>query len=131
MTNNFPDSGGFSPQNLPPQPSYGQYQPPAAPQAPQYVQQNMGNPQVQVEPQYELFAILSAVSIIFLNFFGIVPVILGHIALNRLKTNGKRGKWLAMTGLIVGYIGVAIMCIMFILFIGFSVTDTAAEFSTK
>lgn len=51
----------------------------------------------------------------------IVGVVLGHMSLKQLKTSGEGGRGMALTGLIVGYIGLAgwiIGLIIFVIFIG-------------
>ena len=46
----------------------------------------------------------------------IVGVILGHISLKQLKTSGEGGRGMALTGLIMGYIGIAGWVIGLIIF---------------
>jgi hypothetical protein len=44
----------------------------------------------------------------------IVPVILGHIALGQIKKTGEQGRVMAIVGLVLGYLGVAVWVIVVI-----------------
>lgn len=60
----------------------------------------------------------------------ILGVILGHISLKQLKTSGEGGRGMALTGLIVGYIGIAgwiIGLIVFVVFLGIVGASVAAS----
>lgn len=59
----------------------------------------------------------------------IVGVILGHISLKQLKTSGEGGRGMALTGLIMGYIGIAgwvIGLIIFFIVLGIAGASIAA-----
>jgi hypothetical protein len=78
-------------------------------------------------------AIVSMISSIIGWFaFGslcIVGVILGHISLKQLKTSGEGGRGMALTGLIMGYIGIAgwvIGLIIFFIVLGIAGASIAA-----
>ena len=43
----------------------------------------------------------------FLGLGSVAGVILGHFALNRVKSTGANGRVLALVGIILGYLGVA------------------------
>jgi hypothetical protein len=56
----------------------------------------------------------------FVLLFGvgaIVAVITGHIALRQLRTNGENGRGLALTGVILGWVGVGLTLLGVIFFV--------------
>lgn len=56
-------------------------------------------------PPYNAYAITAFV----LAFFtAIVAIPFGHVALHQLKRDGGRGRWMAITGLAVGYAHIAV-----------------------
>ncbi len=62
--------------------------------------------------------------IIWIYWIGsILAVIFGHIALNQIKKTGQTGRGMAIAGLILGYIGVAIMVVIIVIAVGVAVTD--------
>ncbi|MDI6023274.1 DUF4190 domain-containing protein [Leucobacter sp. UT-8R-CII-1-4] len=98
------------------------YAAPAAPAAPVY-QAAPAAPAASA-PTNTLAVISMISSIVGWFSFGvlcIVGVVLGHMSLKQLKTSGEGGRGMAMTGLIVGYIGLAgwiIGLIIFVIVIG-------------
>lgn len=56
-------------------------------------------------PQTNTLAILA---LIFSFVIGLVGVILGHVALNQIARTGQEGRGLALAGLVIGYISVAL-----------------------
>ena len=43
-----------------------------------------------------------------LSLFGSpAAVISGHVALQQLKSSGEKGRWMALTGVVLGYVGIA------------------------
>ena len=97
-------------------PSYPASTTPAAPaygQAPAYSQ----NPYGQQNPQ-DKFNVLSIISLVT-SILGIslVGVITGHIGMSQIKKTGEKGRGLALWGLIIGYLGLAIGLIAAIIFI--------------
>jgi hypothetical protein len=107
----------------PPAPAYGapQAQPPAAPaygQQPAYGQPApaYGQPAAaygQPAKKTNVLAIVSLIASIagFVIAWGIgsiVGIICGHISLGQIKKTGEEGRGLAVAGLIVGYIGLAL-----------------------
>ncbi|MCA0378690.1 MAG: DUF4190 domain-containing protein [Actinobacteria bacterium] len=59
----------------------------------------------------------------------VVGVILGHISLKQIKQTGEGGRGMALTGLIMGYIGIAgwiIGLILFFIFLGIAGVSLAA-----
>ena len=111
---------------------------PAAPQVPGYAQapgytQAPGYAQAPSAAPTNTMAIVSMISSIIGWFaFGslcIVGVILGHISLKQLKTSGEGGRGMALTGLIMGYIGIAgwvIGLIIFFIVLGIAGASIAA-----
>lgn len=77
-----------------------------------------GNPPYNNQPAYqqpygynpnqpapwEPFAIVSFVLFFVFNVAGIGSIVFGHLALNRIKVNGKQGHGLALAGTILGYV---------------------------
>ena len=105
---------------------------PAAPQVPGYTQAP-GYAQAPSAAPTNTMAIVSMISSIIGWFaFGslcIVGVILGHISLKQLKTSGEGGRGMALTGLIMGYIGIAgwvIGLIIFLIVLGIAGASIAA-----
>ncbi len=111
---------------------------PAAPQVPGYTPapgyaQTPGYAQAPSAAPTNTMAIVSMISSIIGWFaFGslcIVGVILGHISLKQLKTSGEGGRGMALTGLIMGYIGIAgwvIGLIIFFIVLGIAGASIAA-----
>ena len=111
---------------------------PAAPQVPGYTpapgySQAPGSAQAPSAAPTNTMAIVSMISSIIGWFaFGslcIVGVILGHISLKQLKTSGEGGRGMALTGLIMGYIGIAgwvIGLIIFFIVLGIAGASIAA-----
>ena len=105
---------------------------PAAPQVPGYTPAP-GYAQAPSAAPTNTMAIVSMISSIIGWFaFGslcIVGVILGHISLKQLKTSGEGGRGMALTGLIMGYIGIAgwvIGLIIFLIVLGIAGASIAA-----
>ena len=50
----------------------------------------------------------------------VVGVVLGHIALNQIKSNGQGGRGLAIAGLVIGYIsvGLVLLAVIAVLVLG-------------
>jgi hypothetical protein len=66
---------------------------------------------IQTTPKLNTMAIVAFVASFFISVAG---VILGHIALNKIKTSGERGRVLAIWALVLGYAGVAVFAIIVI-----------------
>ncbi|YCK40399.1 DUF4190 domain-containing protein [Actinomadura sp. ATCC 39365] len=90
------------------QPGYGQY---GAPQQPR-----------STNGMAVASLILGIVGLITCGATSIVGVILGHIALNRIKRSGEEGQGMAMGGLVTSYIMVVLFVLFWILFGGFWLT---------
>lgn len=79
-----------------------------------------GYPQQPMQPQTNTMAmlslIISCVGIFTGGLLAIVGVILGHIGLNQIKKTGESGRGLGLAGLIIGYIQVAVIAIIVLLF---------------
>lgn len=126
------------PYATPPQSGYGApqqpYQPAAYP-APAYGYGG-GYPQQKTNA----LAIVSMIASI-VGFVWILPVIgsiagvvMGHISLSQLKRTGEKGRGMAIAGLIVGYVGLALTilgAVVFFSFIGWAVQqDTYSSYSS-
>ena len=112
----------------PPAPAYGapqppQAQPPAAPaygqQAPAYGQSApaygqpaaaYGGPPAKKTNVLAIVSLIASIAgfVIAWGIGSIVGIICGHISLSQIKKTGEEGRGLAVAGLIVGYIGLAL-----------------------
>jgi peptidyl-prolyl cis-trans isomerase B (cyclophilin B) len=61
---------------------------------------------------------LAIASLITSFFISIVGIILGHIALSQIKRTGENGRGLAIAGLVIGYVSLAIGIIAAISMLG-------------
>ncbi|KAM9862871.1 hypothetical protein ACI1US_01232 [Leucobacter sp. BZR 635] len=92
------------PQYAPPVQQWQQPVPPAGyPEQPGYAPQP-GYHMTQALPPMNVFAIIGFVAVFF---SGLVGVILGHIALSQIKRTGERGRGLALSATIIGYVRLA------------------------
>jgi hypothetical protein len=143
----YPDAP--TPPPLPPEPGYG---PPAQqpyyeqPAQPPYYEQptSQGYPQPYAygsSPGYgyapaqktNALAITSLVSgiaafVIFPVIAAIVAVITGHIALRQLKTSGEAGRGLALSGTILGWVGIGlgVLAVVFVVWVAVAFGSVAA-----
>ncbi|MEV4395524.1 DUF4190 domain-containing protein [Nonomuraea sp. NPDC049607] len=103
-----PPSGGYAQpgygQQGYGQPGYGQY---GAPQQPR-----------STNGMAVASLILGIVGLVTCGATSIVGVILGHIALNRIKRTGEEGQGMAMGGLVTSYIMVVLFVLLFLLWGG-------------
>lgn len=77
------------------------------------------------QPKTNVLAIVSLIASI-VGFIGILPIIgsiggivTGHISLHQLKTSGENGRGMALSGTIIGYVGLALWVIGGIILISF------------
>ena len=79
----------------------------------------MGGPTLPfvTAPKTNTLAIVSFVSSFFL---GLVAIITGHIALGQIRARGELGRGFALAGLIIGYIGTAVVAILVVFAIIFA-----------
>ncbi|WP_460773987.1 DUF4190 domain-containing protein [Microbacterium sp. GXF7504] len=108
-------------------PAAGSYPPPpAAPAygAPQqgYAPQPGYTPYPE-QPKTNTLAIVSLIAslagVIVVAFVGqIVGIITGHMALSQIKQRGENGRGLALAGVIIGYVSLALYIVLAIVFIG-------------
>jgi hypothetical protein len=108
-------------QDPPPQdPPPPQYPPPQYPPQ-QYAPQQYPPPQppyvIAARPPYDGLAITSFIlSVLWFGWLGsILAVIFGHIALRNIRRTHASGRGLAIAGLILGYIGLAILALVILL----------------
>ncbi|QEW02972.1 DUF4190 domain-containing protein [Microbacterium lushaniae] len=126
---------------IPPPPAHPQryappapqdYAPPAYPAQQVYpVRQSYAAPQGYGAPAYPqrrtnglavASLVCSIVGIVFsftivLGLASVAGVILGHLSLKRLKTSGEAGYGMAMAGTIIGWSGVALSALMFVMLV--------------
>jgi hypothetical protein len=95
------------------QPYYGQAGYGQTPSGqPPYGQAPYGQP--NRSDKYNVLAIVSLVSAFFIS---LVAVITGHIALHQIKRTGEQGRALAITGLVLGYLGLIAGVVVFIIIV--------------
>jgi Domain of unknown function (DUF4190) len=85
----------------------------SSPQYPSPAQQYQGY--APAPAKTNTLAIIALVSSFFISLLGII---LGHIALNQIKTTGEGGRGLAIAALIIGYVALAFGVIFFIVMMG-------------
>ena len=95
-----------------PQPGYGQ-------NLPGYgvggYQQMTGGYQSDKTSGLAIAALACGIGQILIGVFaGIPAIILGHLARRRIRQTGERGAGIALAGLILGYVGVALVIILII-----------------
>ena len=78
---------------------------------PQYQPQYQGYAPAPVQAKTNTLAIVALVSSFFISLLG---VILGHIALNQIKTTGEGGRGLAIAALVIGYVSMALAVVIII-----------------
>lgn len=104
-------------------PAYGQPAAPAYGAAPAYpAAQPYGGYGYPAAPKTNTLAIVSLVSaiaawVIVPVIGSIVAVITGHMSLKQLKTNGEGGRGLALSGTIVGWVGIGFTVLIAAIFI--------------
>ena len=115
---NLPDQPGApvppAAPATPPAPAYG------APAAPAYGENAPAYGQQPTGPKTNTLAIIALVaSIAGFIIWGIgfiAGVICGHISLSQIKKTGEQGRGMAVAGLIIGYVGIALTIIGTIIF---------------
>lgn len=136
--NQPPVNGAPEPQGQPQAPQYSAPQPPQTPQpqTPQYAQPQPQytapqQPYAAPQPAYAPAPPTNTLAIIALVgsfFISLVGVICGHIALKQIARTGEGGRGLALAGLIIGYVGIAvwvIVVIFYIFIIGFAISTSS------
>ncbi|MFX1818385.1 DUF4190 domain-containing protein [Pseudarthrobacter sp. CC4] len=78
---------------------------------PQYQPQYQGYPQPTMQAKTNTLAIAALISSFFVSLLGII---LGHIALNQIKTTGEGGRGLAIAALVIGYLSLALAVVIII-----------------
>lgn len=63
---------------------------------------------------------LAIVSFVSSFFIGLVAIITGHIALGQIRARGELGRGFALAGLIIGYVGTAVIAILVVFAILFA-----------
>lgn len=81
---------------------------------PQYQPQYQGYPPPNTQAKTNTLAIVALVSAFFISLLG---VILGHIALNQIKTTGEGGRGLAIAALIIGYVSMALAVVIILVMV--------------
>lgn len=108
-----PDSGWSYPEPPPPAPP----PPPVMPYAVPVAVAPYGY--YQPAPPTNGMAIASLVVSLTVPFLGpILAVVFGHIALSQISRKGDGGRGMAIAGLVIGYIGIAVIVLYFVVVIG-------------
>ncbi len=114
----------------PPPPGYGPpppgYPPPAYGQ-PGYGQPPYGQPGYGGQPRTNTLAIVSLVGAFFCSPVG---VICGIMALGQIKKSGERGRGMAIAGLVIGAVSIAIVIVGLVGLIAFAGTEHCATLTT-
>lgn len=111
------------------------YQPPAYPAAPQAAPYGYGGyAPVQPTNTLSIIAMIAAIlgAIWILPFIGsLAGAIMGHISLGQIKRTGEKGRGMALTGVILGWIGVGFTVLIgaIILFGILAATANGARYS--
>lgn len=123
-----PPSGGYPPPSYQP-PYQGPYQPPyQAPYQPPYQPPNYAQ---QLPPRAQTTSGFAVASLVFGILGGVLlSVIFGIIALGRTKPGGQRGRGMAIAGLILSGVWVAIIAVA-IVFAVLSPTNTVSARNVK
>jgi TRAP-type C4-dicarboxylate transport system permease small subunit len=79
---------------------------------PQFQPPYQGYAQAPAPAKTNSLAIAALVSSFFISLLG---VILGHIALNQIKTTGEGGRGLAIAALIIGYVSMALAVVIIVI----------------
>ena len=66
-------------------------------------------PPIAAQPPHKGTNVMAILSLIFGIGGGVLGVVFGHVALNQIKRTGESGRGLAIAGLVLGYIGLAIL----------------------
>ena len=95
-------------------PGYGWPAPPPAWPAPGYGY-GYGGPWVR-RPLNAAAVVAAVVGLLWIyGLASLTAVILGHISLRQIGRSGERGRGLAVTGLVIGYLGLALTVVFFTL----------------
>ncbi|CAD6006940.1 DUF4190 domain-containing protein [Agreia sp. COWG] len=83
-------------------------QPPVPPTPPAYSSAPYNPPQGggYAPPPADKYNVLAIISLVSAFFVSLVAVITGHMALGQIKRTGEKGRGLAITGLVLGYLGI-------------------------
>jgi hypothetical protein len=108
-----------------PPPPPAAFAPPPGAYAPPGTQPALGSygyaaPPAQAPTGTNGFAIASFVLSFFFCFYAvpsILAVIFGHVARGQIRRTGQQGGGLALAGLIIGYVGIALMALLLVLVI--------------
>ena len=125
---NTPPPYGAQPYGQPapayPQPAYPQrygqqaYPPPGYPGYPPPGYPPYGYPQpTQGTNGFAIASLVLGCLIWIEGFTGILAVVFGHVALSQIKKTNQGGRGLAIAGLVLGYIGIAFLLVIIILFV--------------
>jgi Domain of unknown function (DUF4190) len=94
---------------------------------------------LSMAPPNNTLAVVSLVAAILSFFAHIVPffggftlaliaIVAGHVARNQIKQTGEGGSGLATTGMVIGYVHIAILALIFVFFFGLVIAILTAVF---
>ncbi|GAB3121633.1 DUF4190 domain-containing protein [Glaciibacter psychrotolerans] len=72
---------------------------------------------VPAAPAGSTYNVLAIISLVSAFFFNLVAIITGHIALSQIKRTGENGRGLAIAGVVIGYVSLAVSILVGALFI--------------
>lgn len=109
---NRPDQPGSVPPSQP-APAYGEPAAPAYGQSAAY-----GQPSGAKTNTLAIISLVASIAgiVILWGIGSIGGVICGHISLSQIKKTGEQGRGMAVAGLIIGYVGIALAIIGVIIF---------------
>ena len=97
------------------QPPYQQYPPPQQQYPPQYP---YPYPYPPARPTNGMAIAAMVLGIVWVYWIGsILAVIFGHVALNEIRRTKQGGEGMAIAGIVLGWIGVGILCIVLLIWI--------------
>lgn len=97
-----------APQVPPPPPAYGYASPPGFPPPPVYQAKPKANGLALTSMILGILGITVGICLLFFPVLPILAVVFGHIGLTQTRKTGAPGRGYAISGLVTGYIGIAL-----------------------
>ncbi|MEV6242976.1 DUF4190 domain-containing protein [Lentzea sp. NPDC051838] len=104
------------------QPQYGQPQYGQQPYGPQY---GYGYPPKPLDTQTAMIAMISSIAGILCCVGWIVGIVMGHVALGKIKRGEATGKGMAIAALCIGYGFIVLLVLLYSLGIGAAILENA------
>ncbi|MEY4169142.1 MAG: hypothetical protein RLZ94_215, partial [Actinomycetota bacterium] len=111
-----PEDGPFSaPPPAPPAPAYAYSPPPGfPPPPPAYPVKPKANGMALASMILGIFGITVGLCLLFFPVMPVLAVVFGYIGLSQTRSTGAPGRGYAITGLVTGYIGIALAIVWII-----------------